>query len=242
MAATAERTSLSREIPGVGRLEFEETEKRREYWLLPEGGQRRARLPSVTTILGNVWSDQSLLQWTMREPNARQMRDEGIERGKDAHRFIETYLRDGVLLPFSDFTPTSKPYLQGAARFIFEREPEPVTDGVERLVCHPELRYAGRLDLLAVLNDSPALTLLDYKSNPKGNVYAKAHVQMMGYAIADKRCGGEPIERAAVIGLTAEGTYRFVQTPMDEASQTWLEANSYDGTIKRLLKALGESA
>jgi hypothetical protein len=242
VTATTEHASLTREIPGVGRLEFHETDKRREYRLLPEGKERRVKLPSVTTILGNVWSDQGLLQWVMREPNARQVRDAGVARGKDCHRFIETYLRDGVLLKFSDFDPEIKPYLQAAARFIFEREPEPVTDGVERLICHPELRYAGRLDLLATLNDSPALTLLDYKSNPQGRVYAKAHAQLMGYAVADRRCGGEPIERCAVVGLTGEGAYRLVETPMDEAAQVWLQAVDYDGTIKRLLKALGESS
>src|SRR3954469_19897183 len=129
MAATAVREAQTREIPGVGRLDFEQTEKRREYWLLPEGKQRRAKLPSVTTILGNVWSDQSLLQWAMHDPTARQQRDEGIVRGLDCHRFIETYLRDGTLLGFSEFAPGSKPFLQAAARFLIEREPEPVSDG-----------------------------------------------------------------------------------------------------------------
>jgi hypothetical protein len=164
-----------------------------------------------------------------------------MARGKDAHRFIETYLKTGELLPFTDFEPQRRPYIQGAARFIFERDPQPVADGVERLVCHPELRYAGRLDLLAVLNDSPALTLLDYKTNPKGNVYAKAHAQMIGYAVADRRCGGEPVERCAVVGLNGEGGYRLVPTPMDEAARVWASAIAHATEIKALtFKALGE--
>jgi hypothetical protein len=233
--ATGELT-VSREIPGVGRLDF--TEEPHAYWLLPEGGQRRTRLPSVTGIIGDTWSDRSLLEWYMREPNARALRDEGQARGNDTHRFLETYLREGVILPLSDFEPQRRPYIQGAARFIFERDPEPVADGVERLVCHPELRYAGKLDLLAILNDSPALTLLDYKTNPQGNVYAKAHVQLMGYLAADQRCGGEPIERCAVIGLNDQGGYRMVQTPREIAGRVWASSVVHSAEIKAHLKAL----
>lgn len=238
--ASAEREVVSREIAGVGRLDF--TEDPHAYWLLPEGGQRRTRLPSVTGILADTWSDRALLEWYMREPNPRELRDEGMARGKDAHRFIETYLKTGELLPLTDFEPQRRPYIQGAARFIFECDPQPVADGVERLVCHPELRYAGRLDLLAVLNDSPALTLLDYKTNPKGNVYAKAHAQMIGYAVADARCGGETVERCAVVGLNEEGGYRLVPTPMDEAARVWASAIAHATEIKALTKALGETA
>jgi hypothetical protein len=238
--ATVERVTLSREIAGVGRLDFEQTEKRRDYWLLPEGNARRVRLPSVTTILGDTWSDRGLLEWYMREPNARAVRDESAERGKDVHHFVETFMREGVLLPFADFAPDRRPYLQGAARFLFERNPIAVNEGVERLVCHPELRYAGRLDLLAVCNDSPALTILDFKSNPQGNIYAKAHVQLLGYAVADRRCGGELIERATVVGLTEQGTYRLVETPMTEAADTWASALAHYTQIKGLLKTLGE--
>lgn len=240
MTATTERATLSREIAGVGRLDFEETERQRNYWLLPEGKERRVRLPSVTTIIGETWSDRGLLEWYMREPNARAIRDEASARGRDLHRFVEVYLRDGVLLPFSDFAPDRRPYLKGVARFLWEYAPRAVD--VERLVCHPELRYAGRLDLLAVLSDSDALTLLDFKSNAEGNVYAKAHVQGMGYVLADRRCGGERIERAAVVGVSGHGTYRFVPTPMDEAGGAWLSAVEHHGAIKSLLKALGTAA
>jgi hypothetical protein len=236
--ATATTAGVSREIPGIGRLDH--TEDPHAYWLLPEGGQRRTRLPSVTGVIGDTWSDRALLEWYMREPNAREARDEGMARGSDAHRFIEHFLKTGELLPMTDFEPQRRPYIQAAAKFIFERDPQPVADGVERLVCHPEMRYAGKLDLLAVLNDSPALTLLDYKTNPAGNVYAKAHVQLLAYAAADRRCGGELVERCAVVGLNGEGDYRLVHTPMDEAGAAWLTAVAHRNAINTLLKALGE--
>jgi hypothetical protein len=209
--ASAEReSSRARSRASAGSTSSRDTHA---YWLLPEGGQRRTRLPSVTGILGDTWSDRALLEWYMREPNARELRDEGRRAARTRTASSRPTCATGELLPFSDFEPQRRPYIQGAARFIFEHDPQPVEDGVERLVCHPELRYAGRLDLLAILNDSPALTLLDYKTNPKGNVYAKAHVQLIGYAVADRRCGGEPVERCAVVGLTDQGDYRLVRTP-----------------------------
>jgi hypothetical protein len=240
MTATVERVELSREIPGVGRLDFIETEKQRAYWLLPEGAQRRVRLPSVTGVIRDTWPKPALLEWYAREGvNAAVVLKEAQARGTDCHRFVETFMQTGELLPFSDFREDRKPYLQGLVRFLWEHEPRAVD--VERLICHPELRYAGRLDLLAVLKDSSELTLLDFKSNPKGNVYAEAHVQCAGYSLADHRCGGERIERALVVGVSEQGKYKIVPTPLNEAVAVWKDALVYYGTMKALLKALGEA-
>src|SRR4051812_3911783 len=232
MSATtnAERVSVTRDIPGVGRLDFEQTEKRRDYWLLADGGQRRTNLPSVTAILRRTWpGSERLLNWqgSLGNSEAKRVRNEAAEVGRDTHRFIETFLRTGELLGFGDFPENRKPYLQGAAQFLFEHQPRPVPDGVERLVCHPEHRYAGRLDLLAVLKDSGALTLLDYKTSAAGNIYAKGHVQGCGYSLADARCGGDPVERIGVVGINSEGRYRIAWTPVKEAGQVWADILTY---------------
>jgi hypothetical protein len=241
MAATVntERVSVSRDIPGIGRLDFEQTDKRREYWLLPEGNQRRVRLPSVTTILRDTWPKPQLLEWYAREGNASAILAAASARGKSVHRFIETYFRDGILLPFSEFDPAIRPWLQGAARFIWERQPEPAQDGVERLVCHPELRYAGRLDLLAREAGDSQLTLWDFKTNPQGNVYAEAHVQAWAYALADFKCGGEPIGRRAVVGLSERGTYEVVQSP--DAEELWGLLIQTRESMRNYLRLVGEA-
>ena len=235
----AERVTVSREIAEVGRLDFEQTDKRRDYWLLPVGGQRRARMPSVTGILRDTWPKTALFEWYMREPNASALLAEGQARGKATHLFLETYLRDGVILPFSDFEPQHKPYLQGAARFIFEEDPQPAPEGVERLVCHPELRYAGRPDLIATSRSYPDLTLFDYKTNPEGNVYAEAHVQTWAYSLADFRCGGDAIKHRVVVGINGEGKYRLKESPDGEA--VWRTGMEFHAEMQAFLRALGDS-
>jgi hypothetical protein len=236
VTATAERVSVSREIPGVGRLDFEQTERNRGYWLLPEGGQRRQRLQSVTSILELIWPQAGLINWLKREPDAAAKSQAGIDRGKATHAFLETWFRDGVLRPFSDFDPEYRPWLQAAARFIYEQNPTPVE--VERLVCHPELRYAGRLDLLARIADDPRLTLWDFKTSRDGNVYSKAHLQTWAYALADRRCGGEPIERRAVVGFSDHGTYEIRESP--DAEQVWGTGLKHLEAMNAFMRAVGE--
>jgi hypothetical protein len=237
-----ESVSVYRDIPEVGRLEFSQStdrngRERREYWLLPEGGQRRSRLPSVTTILRDTWPKPNLLEWYAREPNASAILANASHRGKNVHRFVETFLTTGDLLDFADFPQDHRGFLRGAAQFLWEYDPEPLA--VERLICHPELRYAGRLDLIARLADAPDLvTLVDFKSNPKGNVYREAHVQCEGYRIADERCGGQHIDRVLIVGLSEEGDVNVVTSNTDAAAVVWTAALEWHGHLKRLEKAL----
>ena len=238
----AERVSATRTIPGVGRLDFEQTDKRRDYWFLPEGGQRRQHFESVTGVIRQTWAKPELIDWAAKlGRGVYEVREEGVKRGKRVHLFLETYLRDGVLLPFSDFEPGDKPYLQGAAEFIFTEDPQPAEDGVERLVCHPELRYAGRPDLIATLRRWPGeLALCDYKTNPGGNIYAEGHLQTWAYSLADFRCGGAPITRRAIVGLSDSGKHRIVESP--DGEQLWQLALQFQGALRAFLKAIGEGA
>jgi hypothetical protein len=234
MSAT-EAVSIARELPGIGTLEFVESDKRREYWLLPEGGQRRTRLPSVTSVLRDTWPKPQLLEWYAREgANASAVLANASRRGKAVHKFLETFLTTGELLPWDVFPRDFRPFLEGAARFIWTYDPKPVA--VERLVCHPEHRYAGRLDLLAGVEG--ALTLVDYKSNPKGVVYPEAHVQAAAYSIADHRCGGEPVERVLLIGLGEDGSMHPVEGNVSEAKKVWGSALDFYTQIGRLKRAL----
>lgn len=227
-----DNVSASRDIPGVGRLDFEQTERSRSYWLLPEGNSRRTRLPSVTSILRDTWPKPQLLEWYAREPNASAILKNASARGKAVHLFVETYLTSGTFLDFADFPPDFHPYLRGAASFLWEYDPIPIS--VELLVCHPELGYAGRLDLLAEIGG--ALTLVDYKTNPKGAVYPEAHVQAHAYTLADKRCGGVDIERVMIVGIGEDGSTNVVDGA--DASKVWGSALDFYRTMNRFKKAL----
>jgi hypothetical protein len=227
--------SLMREIPGVGTLTFEQTDKSRAYWLIPEGGKRRVRYPSVTGILSDTWAKPGLVNWAAREAaNIDRIREDAFARGHDVHLFIETFMRDGTLLGFNDFPVERKPYLQGAARFLLEHDPQP--EAIEQLVCHPEEGYAGRFDLLARLRGK--LTLLDFKTSPKGDIYPEAHVQLAAYAVAEARCSGEIYERYAVVGINADGGYRLADTPVGRAQECWADLLRLRATQTALSKAL----
>jgi hypothetical protein len=244
-ATAAEHTALARDVAGVGRIEFEESEKKRDYWLLPEGGQRRARMPSVTEILRATWpGSEGLLNWqgSIGNAEAKRVRGESTAIGKDVHAFIESYLRTGDLLGFGNFPENRKPFLKGAVKVLIAHQPEAVSDGVERLVCHPEHRYAGRLDTIAILNDSADVTLLDYKTSAGGNLYAKAHVQGAAYAMADHRCGGERVERIGVVGISGNGEFRIAWTPIEEATKVWTDVLTYYKSLQALLKVVAEKA
>jgi hypothetical protein len=107
---------------------------------------------------------------------------------------------------------------------------------VEQLVCHPELGYAGRLDLIAAMEDAP--TLLDFKSNARGKVYPEAHIQTHAYAVAEKRCGGIEVAGTMLVGIGADGEYHVVRGA--DASKIWSSALDFYKTINRFEKDLGK--
>lgn len=233
MTVATEPTRLERVISGVGTIQFVESEKRRDYWLLPEGGERRRRLPSVTSILRATWPKPQLLEWYARlGADAPMALAAAAQRGKDVHRFVETFMESGDLLPFDAFPDTQRGYLQGVARFLWDRQPEAIA--VERLVCHPEFNYAGRLDLIARIDGVP--TLLDFKSNTHGRVYKEAHAQAHAYVIADERCGEPRVERVVLVGIAEDGTYREV--PGADASKLWGSILDFYKTLARFDREL----
>lgn len=237
-ATTEEPTTLERKIVGLGTIFFEEGTRRdgkpyRNYWWLAEGNSRKTRVPSVTTILRGTWPKPGLLEWYAREGAAVETALEiASARGKAVHRFVEYFMTTGDLLDFDSFPSDYAPYLTAAARFLWEHDPKPIA--VERLVVYPELNFAGRLDLIAALDDVP--TLLDFKSNPKGRIYPEAHVQAHAYAIAEKRCGGVEVEATALVGIAEDGTYN-VQAGAD-ASKMWGACLDFYKTRQRFDKEL----
>lgn len=234
--ATEEPVRLERAIRGIGTLEFVEGKKRREYWLLPEDGQRRRRIPSVTTILRKTWPKPELLAWYAREgANVEAVLAAASERGKNVHSFVEDFMRTGELTPWDVFPGDHHGYLQGVARFLFDYAPDPIA--IERLVVHPELNFAGRLDLIATLEDQPGVpTLLDFKTNPNGRIYPEAHVQTHAYALADERCGEPRVGRVAIVGIAEDGTYRV--QPGADASKIWGACQDMYKTMARFEKEL----
>jgi PD-(D/E)XK nuclease superfamily protein len=223
--------TLERIVPGVGTIVFEQDDKRRVYWFTPEGGKRRQRMPSVTTILRATWPKPALLEWYAKHGrDTETLLERAAERGKAVHAFVERFMATGDLMAFSDFPAGHHGYLQAAARFLWDFFPQAIA--TERLVVHPELKYAGRLDLIAMVDGEP--TLLDFKSNTHGRVYTEAHVQATAYAIADERCGGEPITRTMLVGLAEAGDYHPVAG--HDGTKLWGAALTFYDELRRFEK------
>lgn len=95
--------------------------------------------------------------------------------------------------------------------------PEPLA--VEQLVVHPELGYAGRLDVRAIVRG--AVELNEYKTQEWGGIFSQAHVQALLYERAAVRCGDDPAERLRVIVLPESGDWNEEQHSMIVDARDW---------------------
>jgi hypothetical protein len=233
--ARAPSIIASRQVDGVGLIEYAE-EPYRAYYLTPDGGKRRRKLPSVTTILREAWAKPELINWAARMGDGMaRARDESTSRGRAVHSLIETYLTSGEMLDVTGFPDDYRPYLRSAAKFILAEDPEP--EAVELLVCHPEFGYAGRLDLRARLRGRSQI--VDFKTSPNGGVYAEAHLQTFAYELADERCGAPRAEGRSVVAITPDG-YRIVEGA--DVEKEWGGALTWAGLRRGLLERLEVSS
>ena len=140
-------------------------------------------------------------------------RDDGADRGTAIHSAFHTLATTGIAPKLSDFPVAWRGWVKGAARAWMALDPEPLDS--EFMVCHPELGYAGRPDLLCRVNGQRVL--IDYKTN-KGRVYDQAHYQTRGYVETFSHCGIEPVDKILIVGIDDDGGFQLVDcaaTPED---------------------------
>lgn len=123
------------------------------------------RFVNVTTVLG-ILDKPALLDWAAnlaREgQDWRDVRDEAGDRGKGAHDLIlRSMLRKKTSL--SDLPDDWRSWGQAAFRWLRARQPKVVE--AECMVAAPSHGFAGRMDLLAVIDGT--LTLVDFKTVTK---------------------------------------------------------------------------
>lgn len=244
---TATGQTLTREIPDVGLLTFEDYPA--GGWLTKKGepGKRPRRryllddaeLDSVSSIVGTLdkpallywYEDQSARGAVQAERmgelaevpeedyverikslglGASAARDEGADRGNAIHTAFHTLAVDGKVPNPADFPGIARPWVQGSMRAWLAMDPKVIVS--EEIVCHPDLRYGGRPDLLAEIDGKA--TLIDYKTG-KGRVFDSAHFQTRLYAMALQRCGVE-VERILIVGIDDEGGFQLVECEATE--------------------------
>lgn len=264
MLTVVDDIHLARSLPDGSLIEFEErTTGYRAYWYTPPlPDAKRVRLPSVTTILGRISSDGGLLDWyeargaeatltlarqgyldhihpsraidAVREAGmgAKRTAGDAADRGKRIHAVLEEWARTGGVPSPASFAEDERGYLRGLIRWLMHHDPEPVA--VERLVCHPEFGYAGRLDLRARF---PRLGgrefVTDLKTNRRAQIYRKACLQVLAYHVADVRSGAEPADGEMVIAVGPDGSYADGLVPNGTA-EAWASGLQYHNRLSVL--------
>ena len=132
------------------------------------------------------------------------------ERGTEVHSAIEVHTKYGI----DDIDDTLVSYFDAYLRWEHDFVPAPV--GSEIRAYHPIMRYAGTIDMLAIIDGD--LTLIDFKTTSTV-VESSCGVQLEAYAQMLAAHGVE-IQRKAIVQLKPTGQYKFVPFPANDP-QRW---------------------
>lgn len=203
--------------------EFDTIEGERRFYLTPEG-----QFPSMTTILSSFKDKSGLDAWRTRigHEEADRIVKESIDRGNSLHYICEQYLNN-------DLKPSD---LSGAGKILFNRA-KPFLDtiqlvvGTEICLYHGELKYAGRTDAIAFMDDQ--LTILDHKNSRRKVVMTKKwdsvkihsyQLQCVGYALAlDYMCGMKPTQGCLIVSNQEKSSSQVIKFPICEFESEFIE-------------------
>lgn len=158
-----------------------------------------ARWPSVSEIID---------QLQILEGIPRAVLEAAAAFGQHVHEAV--HLDNLGVLDEASLDPPLLPYLQ--AWRAFRRDTGAVVIASERIVTHPRLQYAGRLDSICLVGGHREL--VDVKSTAA--IPRTVGPQTWGYAAAL----GEPRIRRRCVQLREDGTYRSVRLT-DRRDENW---------------------
>jgi genome maintenance exonuclease 1 len=170
------------------------------------------KLPSVTTILDATKSEESkkaLHEWRNRmgHKRAQEITTEAAGRGTRMHKFIEDYIKEGVLKD-----PGSNPYSKQShlmAQSIIDQGLSKVNEawGVEVPLYFPKI-YAGTTDLCGIHDGDEAI--MDHKQSnkvKKREWIDDYFIQSAAYATAHNEVYGTKIRKGVIFMCTADNQY-----------------------------------
>ena len=189
------------------------------------------KLPSVTTILDATKSEESkkaLNEWRKRmgPVKAQQITTEAAGRGTRMHKWIEDYIKTGVL-----GVPGSNPYSQQSHKMADSIIRQGLVNcseywGTEVPLYFPKV-YAGTTDLVGVHNGEPAI--MDHKQSnklKKREWIDDYFVQLAAYATAHNEVHGTNIRKGVIFMCTADNIYQeFI-----------IEGNEFDSWVDKWFK------
>lgn len=203
--------------------EFDTIENEGRFYLTPDG-----QFPSMTTILSAFKDQSGLKKWKeyVGEEEANRIVKEAIDRGNSLHDLCERYLKN-------ELCPSD---LSGAGKILFNRA-KPFLDtiqlvvGTEVCLYNGDLRYAGRTDVIAFLDDQ--LTIVDHKnSRRKINLsrdwdISKIHsykLQCVGYALAfEYMFNMKPTQGCLIVSNQEKSSSQVIKFPIHELESEFIE-------------------
>lgn len=197
-------------------LARESVEGKRHY-ALPDG----SRVPSVTTILDRTKpaeARQKLQEWKNRvgHERAQQITTEAANRGTRMHKYLEDYIKDGVLAD-----PGSNPFSQQShqmAKLVVDTGFPKIKEvwGSEVPLYFPEL-YAGTTDCVGVHDGDESI--LDFKqtNKPKKLEWIGDYfLQLTAYALAHNEVHKTNIRKGVILMCSKDFQYQeFILEPKD---------------------------
>jgi hypothetical protein len=241
----AEVIRLSRVVP-YGVVEFEQRPNGyRAYHVTTLDGPRR-RLPSVTTILNVLakralldWYEQMGIESALELERSGALVNVAVadateilranklgarghlraaqDRGLSLHKLLQDFADTEAAPNPALHPPEYRGYIKALVRWLLKAEKRGIEFvEVERVVAHPTLGYAGRMDVRASIKGFPFI--IDLKTNRQGRVYPDHHYQPVAYAVADEACGAEPVHDCLIVAIGPDGDYdemRSCASPAD---------------------------
>lgn len=207
-----------------------EVDGKRRY-LTPDG----EKLPSVTTVLDATKPEESkkaLNEWRKRmgPVKAQQITTEAAGRGTRMHKWIEDYIKTGVL-----GVPGTNPYSQQSHKMADSIIRQGLVNcsefwGTEVPLYFPKV-YAGTTDLVGVHGGEPAI--MDHKQSnklKKKEWISDYFIQLAAYANAHNEVYGTNIRKGVIFMCTADNIYQeFI-----------IEGNEFDSWSDQWFRRLEE--
>lgn len=144
------------------------------------------------------------------------------DTGSEVHDWIEAFVSGQV----KEFPEDAKARA-AIERFIdwwHEHDREPLLS--EEIVAHPELMYAGKVDLL--LADG---TLVDFKTSRA--LYREYELQLGGYALALEAWSGVKAKHGLLVRLGKDGGFEAREVALEEAKEVFASLVRVYGFMKR---------
>ena len=141
----------------------------------------------------DLWLRTSL---SLGKDRAKDVREEGAKKGKEAHELIAKMLQGGDPLVPDSLAPA----VRGAREFVADYGLSVVA--IEVPVWHPTEQYAGTVDFVG-RNREGHLVVADWKRS--SGIYPEHGYQITAYAEAIEAITGEPVSHLYVVRLPKEG-------------------------------------